>query len=120
MFVAGNRLGELSECQAAGNLADTWSSLKPTCKKFLVEALARYSHSWSGPRAQLAELDYRLIGERHASALSTSEASLAQFHNLIGLSIDQLTTLDGGGIRPEEIAELLQAAGVAAVGIRVD
>jgi hypothetical protein len=77
-------------------------------------ALINYSLSWKLGRVGEETADYKIIAERHQAALDDSEIALAEWDNLIGVPMSQLVALHGSGIKPETIAHLISAVGVAA------
>jgi len=92
----------------------------PDCARLVVEALVRYSNSWNMGRLQQEEVDYRLIALGHERVLDTSEIALAHWQNLVGIPLDRLVAWHESGIRPELIAQVVQAIGLAAIAVGVN
>lgn len=84
-------------------------------------ALAHLSESYSVARNAQLEAELHLIDTEYRVALSRSEASLASWHTLLSVPVDQLKTYHAGGIKPLEAATLTAQVvqALAAVGIAV-
>ncbi len=82
-------------------------------------ALALYAESFSVARArqQRAELKGILTGYR--DSLNRSEAALASWDALIATPITQLQTYHASGLKPDELAQFLQAFGIIGIAQRV-
>lgn len=87
-------------------------------------ALLSYANAWTLGRLAQEEIDYRLIGLAHESALDASAAALAQWENLIRVPLAQLVALHSAGVTSEDISRIvghiITAAGLTAVGIGVN
>lgn len=77
-------------------------------------ALLNYSLSWQAGRVGEELADYALIAEQHQAALDNSEIALMEWENLIGVPLSQLVALHGSGIKPETIANFINAIMVTA------
>jgi hypothetical protein len=86
----------------------------------LASALLNYVNAWTVHRVAEEQADYMLIGLRHAAALDASESALAQWDNLVGEPITQLVALHGSGVKTQDLANLIQAAGLGAIGYGVN
>jgi hypothetical protein len=83
-------------------------------------ALLYYSEAWTISRAREEQLAYVLIAIDHESALDEAEYTLSQWDALIAAPLGELARVHAGGVRPEQISALIQAAGFTAVGIGVN
>ena len=96
---------------------------KVECRELIVRTLLNYTNSWSVGRIMHEEIESQLIGMRHEAALVNSEIALAHWNNLIGIPLGQLVALYESGIKPTELAHLINAIGNAAgltfIGVRV-
>jgi hypothetical protein len=89
-------------------------------RRHVGELLLAYADSFSLGRLPQEEVDYLLIGLTHEAALDGSATAVAQWENLIRVPLAQLVALHASGITPEQISNLIQAAGFTAVGIGVN
>jgi hypothetical protein len=70
--------------------------------------------------AELPALDTRLADRYYRMSLDYSEASLQARNDLIRAPLQEITAYHEGGIRTDELAALLQALGLGAVGVGVN
>jgi hypothetical protein len=56
-----------------------------------------------------------MAGIDHRSALENSSAAFAQWANLIGVPLSQLVAYHQSGIKSEDLANLINAAGFGAI-----
>jgi hypothetical protein len=80
-----------------------------------VDALAYVAESWTTGRTPAEEADFLLAGIDHRGALENSSAAFAQWANLIGVPLSQLLAYHQSGIRSEDLANLINAAGLGAI-----
>jgi hypothetical protein len=80
-----------------------------------VESLACIAESWSIGRTPAEEMDYLMIGIDHRVALRNSTAAFEQWSNLILIPLSQLVAYHESGIRSEDLANLISAAGFSAI-----
>lgn len=81
----------------------------------IVESLAYLAESWSIGRTPAEEIDYLIIGIDHRIALRNSTAAFEQWSNLILVPLSQLVAYHESGIRSEDLANLINAAGFSAI-----
>lgn len=90
----------------------------------VADALLSYANAWTVGRLAQEEIDYKLIGLAHESALDGTAAALAQWENLIRVPLAQLVALHSAGVTSEDISRIvghiITAAGLTAVGIGVN
>ena len=83
------------------------------------DALAYTAESWSVGRTPAEEIDFLIFGIDHRAALENSSAAFAQWSNLIGVPLSQLVAYHESGIRSEDSANLINAAGLSAIAAGV-
>lgn len=83
------------------------------------DALAYLAESWSVGRTPAEEIDFLIFGIDHRAALENSSAAFAQWTNLIGVPLSQLVAYHESGIRSEDLANLINAAGLSAIAAGV-
>ena len=66
------------------------------------------------------EIHYMMIGVRHEAVVDNSENALGQFENLVAVPLSQLVAYHGSGIKPEQIGNLISAAGLSVIGVGVN
>lgn len=106
-------------CKRNQNLYDDYRAGGQNCKALIADALVGYSNSQTLGRARQELIDYQLLAQRHESLLDESETALAQTDNLIRVPLAQLSKLYASGIKPEDLANLIQAFGFSAIAINV-
>jgi hypothetical protein len=112
--IAQRRAAEVTNAPPADKALSAWiTGLSPDKSRAAEEALVDYAISWSVGRVQEEEIDYGLIGLSHDTALDGTEIALMQWQNLIGIPLQQLVTYYGTGIKPETLAQVLSAVGIA-------
>lgn len=80
-----------------------------------VDALAYVTESWTAGRSPAEETDFLLAGLDHRAALENSATAFSQWANLIGVPLSQLLAYHQSGIKAEDLANLISAAGLAAI-----
>lgn len=85
-----------------------------------VRALAYIAESWSVGRTPAEEIDFLICGIDQRAALENSSAAFAQWSNLIGVPLSQLVAYHQSGIKSEDLAILVNAAGLTAISIGVN
>lgn len=88
-------------------------------QELAADALACIAESWSVGRTPAEEIDFLIFGIDHRVALENSSAAFAQWSNLIGVPLSQLVAYHESGIKPEDLANLINAAGLSAIAARV-
>lgn len=81
----------------------------------IAESLSYLAESWSIGRTPAEEIDYLIIGIDHRAALRNSTAAFEQWSNLILIPFSQLVAYHESGIRSEDLANLISAAGFSAI-----
>lgn len=96
--------------------------MKPTAdeQEGAAFALSQYANSWTSGRVHQEEIDYMLIAIDNKATLDAAARSLAQWQNLIGVPITQLEAFYGTGLTKEDVANLIHAAGLAAIAVGVN
>jgi hypothetical protein len=84
------------------------------------ESLAFVAESWSVGRTPAEEIDFLIAGIDHRAALESSSAAFAQWSNLIGVPLSQLVAYHESGIKSEDLANLINAAGFGAIAASID
>ncbi|MCG8494103.1 MAG: hypothetical protein MI743_21010 [Sneathiellales bacterium] len=101
-------------------LADLYAPIsepkKLKSRREILAALAIYLSTYTGPRQTMHEIDYRLIDLEHARALDSSETALKLWETAIKQPIAVLADYHSSGVKPEDIFNLLQAAGLFFIG----
>lgn len=88
---------------------------KAEMQALTIESFAYLAESWSNGRTSAEEIDFLIAGIDHRAALKNSAAALAQWSNLIGVPLSQLVAYHESGIRSEDLANLISAAGFSAI-----
>lgn len=91
-------------------------------KEIIAAALLNYALARHYDEMEF-ELDIRERDDYRNASLSYSEVSLEAWNDLIRAPLQEIAAYHEGGIRSEQIANLLralQAAGVITIGVRVD
>jgi hypothetical protein len=108
-----------TSCVKKATVYQSFVSSSSDCRLALARALSNYSHAITLGRIEQEIIDYQLIAQGHDAVLDSSEIAFAQTDNLIKISIEQLAVIYAGGIKPEDIAAVAQALGVAAIAVGV-
>jgi hypothetical protein len=103
-----------------GLLADYRAFPTQYCREVVAAGLVAYAQSWNAGRKQEEEEDYRLIALSYTESLDKTELALMQWQNLIQVPLSQTATYYASGIKPDDIAKFLQAAGIAATAAGVN
>ncbi len=82
----------------------------------LYSILGRYLDAIGRIDARAYKLEYQRIAAIHDAALAKSEVAILMWNNLIGTSVEQVSSFHASGLRPETIIQALQAAGVLWIG----
>ena len=69
-------------------------------------------------RARSESADMKLVVSYYRDAFISSEAALSYWDALIATPLAQLQAYHAGGLKPEEIAQFLQAAGVVGIALK--
>lgn len=84
------------------------------------DSLAYLAESWSSGRTPAEEIDFLLCGIDHRAAIENSSAAFMQWSNLIGVPLSQLVAYHESGIKSEDLANLINAAGFSAIAAGVN
>jgi hypothetical protein len=106
----------VTDAKASGPLAAEQDGPK---QEAAADALAYIAESWSIGRTPAEEIDFLLLGIDHHAALENSSAAFAQWSNLIGVPLSQLVAYHESGIKSEDLANLINAAGLSAIAAGV-
>jgi hypothetical protein len=90
------------------------------CKREIHRMLTELSNAWTFGYLPQQLAEYHRIALSHDSALDSSEIAFLRWQNLLAIPIDQLVTLHGTGIKPEDIASLIQALGLGSIAAGVN
>ena len=90
------------------------------CRELVFKLLVAYSNAWTFGRVPQEQIDYRLIALHHDAALDTSEIAFERWEALLGVPIGQLVDLHATGMRPEDIATIINALGLGAIAVGVN
>lgn len=89
------------------------------CRSDIARAMVAYVNAWTLGRLQTELIDYQLIAQIEDAALDESESGIAQTEAVVRIATEQVAKLYAGGIKPEEITNLIQAFGFSAIAINV-
>jgi hypothetical protein len=106
-------------CAKQGSLYDTFLSTTANCRFLLAQALSDYVNAATFGKTEQELIDYQLIAQGHEAALDESETALAQTDNLMRVPASQLAKAYGGGLKSDEISNLVNALGLGAIAARV-
>lgn len=82
-------------------------------------ALALYAESYSIARARQQRAELKGILTSYRDSLNRSEAALASWDALIATPVAQLQTYHASGLKPDELAQFLQAFGIIGIAQRI-
>lgn len=100
---------------AKAETAEKRKKIRASIDESLVRSLAYLAESWSIGRTPAEEIGYLIIGIDHRIALRNSTAAFEQWSNLILVPLSQLVAYHESGIRSEDLANLISAAGFSAI-----
>lgn len=122
-------LGELREAQGflknahcvapATSQRGGGASASEACKQHLARALRAFATSWTAGRMPAEKVSYQLIDLDETAALDESQIALQQTDAAVKAALVQLAKLHAAGVRPEQISNFWQAAGLTAIALRV-
>lgn len=105
--------------QAAPSLMVAYKEGGSDCKTPVAKALVAYSNALTLGRLEQELADYQIIAQAEDVALDDAENALAQHESVMRTAVQQLAKYYASGIRPEEIANLVQALGLGAIALNV-
>lgn len=85
----------------------------------IATALNQYAASWTIARLAEQEAAVQEIGLLHVAVVDASESAFAEWQALLDVPLSQLETYYAGGLRSEDVANLINAVGLGAIAIRV-
>lgn len=89
------------------------------CSMLAAKALLSFSGAWTAGRVPLEQGEYLLVDQMELAALDESEAALAQTEGVVNAAMAQIVALHASGIKPEDIAALVQAISLPVIAARV-
>jgi hypothetical protein len=94
-------------------------SLTPGVRRALYEAAIAYLNARiAGNRVY--EYDFKVLHQKHRSALAIRESALRQWNNVVSVPVEQLDAYYASGIKPAQLADfLVKALGLTAIAIGV-
>lgn len=98
--------------------ADPQTGAEPA-GRIAYRALALYAESFSVARARQHRAELKLILSNYRDSLNRSEAALASWDALIATPLAQLKTYHASGLKPDEVAQFLQAFGIIGIAQRI-
>ncbi len=103
-----------------GLLADYRAFPKEYCREEVAAGLLAYTQSWNAGQKLEERDDYKIIDLSYTESLDNSEFGLLQWQNFIQVPLNQTSAFYSSGIKPEDIAKFLEAAGLAASAVGVN
>lgn len=97
-----------------------FSSTDKNKKELLYNGTARYLDAVNRLDARRYKLQYMRIAAIHERALAYTEVNLKQWESLIGTTVNQVADYSAGGIRSQDITALINAVGLAYIGVGVN
>lgn len=91
----------------------------PACGEIAAQALLAYATAWNSGRIPAREAEAELIALRHEAVLDTSETAFGLWDQALGIPIARVLAHHEGGIRAEDLANLIHALGLGAIAVRV-
>jgi hypothetical protein len=107
---------------SGGNAAKVLKELRadPTAKGPLLHAVFVWAESIAIDKLRQEEADVALISLDHEQALDASEFALALWKHMIATPLEELVGYHASGIKSQDIANLINAAGLAGVAVGVN
>lgn len=85
-----------------------------------LKLLMSYSNAWTFGRLPQELNDYRLIALQYDAALNSSETAFTRWQNLLSIPLSQMIALHKTGLKPEDIATIVEALGLSAIAVGVN
>jgi hypothetical protein len=85
-----------------------------------LRAVAAYLQTFTEQRRAVHAAEYRLVALQHEAAIDYSETSLKIWSSAIETPIAALYAYHEGGLKPEDIVELLKALGLVGIAVGVN
>ena len=92
----------------------------PARKELLLRAIAAYLRSFTGPRRTVHANEYKLVALLHAEALDHSQASIDIWKSALETSVAALLAYHEGGLKQEDILELIRVLGIGGIAVGVN
>jgi hypothetical protein len=89
-------------------------------KELLYNGAGRYLDALNRLEARRYKLQYMRIAATHERALAYSEVNLKQWESLIGTTVNQVGDYSAGGIKSQDIMDLINAAALIYIGVGVN
>lgn len=89
-------------------------------RELLYNAAGRYLDALNRLEARRYKLQYMRIAATHERALAYSEVNVKQWESLIGTTVNQVGDYSAGGIKSQDIMDLINAAGLIYIGVGVN
>jgi hypothetical protein len=89
-------------------------------KEQLYDGAARYLDALNRLEARRYKLEYMRLAATHELSLTYSEVNLKQWEALIGTTVTQVADYSAGGIKAEDITNLINAAALIYIGVGVN
>ncbi|MFA7347798.1 MAG: hypothetical protein WCZ86_08570 [Desulfurivibrionaceae bacterium] len=100
------------------NLKD--SKVSEDAQRHTIMGIAMYLGTFTGPRRVVHETEYRLIDLKHQAVVDRSEIALVLWQTAIAQPTKSLSAYYAGGLKPEQLIELLKALGLGAIAVGVN
>ncbi len=100
-------------------LKDDRASKREPPARSVYRGLGALSESYSVARVRYITAEMRLVLLPYRESLIQSEASLAAWNSLIDTPLKQIKTWHADGLKPDEIAQFLQAFGLLGIADRI-
>jgi hypothetical protein len=89
-------------------------------KEQLYDGAARYLDALNRLEARRYKLEYMRLAATHELSLTYSEVNLKQWEALIGTTVNQVADYSAGGIKAQDITDLINAAALIYIGVGVN
>lgn len=100
-------------------LKDNRVAKRESPARSVYRGLGAISESYSVARVRYITAEMRLVLSPYRESLIQSEASLVTWNSLIDTPLKQIKTWHAGGLKPDEIAQFLQAFGLLGIADRI-
>lgn len=100
-------------------LSDDRVAKRESPVRSVYRALSAISESYSVARVRYITAEMRLVLSPYRESLIQSEASLVAWNSLIDTPLKQIKTWYADGLKPDEIAQFLQAFGLLGIADRI-
>jgi hypothetical protein len=111
--------GSVGMLLAGTGLKDDRAAKREPPARSVYRGLGAISESYSVARVRYTTAEMRLVLSPYRESLIQSEASLAAWNSLIDTPLKQIKTWHADGLKPDEIAQFLQAFGLLGIADRI-